>query len=138
VFAQAFAAASTVLITLDDHQALFGFANMDAAMADAQALSAPEVVVKCGASPTLVRDDGENWHNVPTEKVLRVVDTTAAGDSFAAGYLCQRLQGKPALQAAAYGNRLAARVIQHPGAIIPVAAMLDLIGPSTRSDFDGK
>jgi 2-dehydro-3-deoxygluconokinase len=57
-----------------------------------------------------------------------VVDTTAAGDSFAAGYLCQRLRGAGPAEAAAFGNRLAARVIQHPGALIPREAMHDLLG----------
>jgi 2-dehydro-3-deoxygluconokinase len=56
-----------------------------------------------------------------------VVDTTAAGDAFAAAYLAGRLLGWPADQAAAFGNRLAARVIAHPGALIPLAAMADLV-----------
>ena len=130
-FSQAFAAANTVLVTADDHQALFDFDDLDLAVANAQALPVPELVIKRGAAPTLVRvsaDEGEGiWHKVPTEHVQRVVDTTAAGDSFAAAYLSQRLQGRPAAEAAQFGNRLAARVIQHPGAIIPLAAMQDLL-----------
>jgi len=47
-----------------------------------------------------------------------VVDTTAAGDSFAGAYLAARLTGARAADAASAGARLAARVIQHPGAII--------------------
>ncbi|OYU45614.1 MAG: ketodeoxygluconokinase [Burkholderiales bacterium PBB4] len=127
VFGQAFVVASTILITADDHQVLFGFANLEAAVVDAQALPAQEVVVKRGAAPTLVRAGDAPWQSVATEQVPRVVDTTAAGDSFAAGYLSQRLQGRTAAEAAAFGNRLAARVIQHPGAIIPLAAMQDLV-----------
>lgn len=53
----------------------------------------------------------------------RVVDTTAAGDSFSAGYLAERLSGGSAQQAALRGHRLAATVIQHRGAIIPATAM---------------
>lgn len=64
---------------------------------------------------------------MPTEIVAKVVDTTAAGDSFAAGYLGSRLQGLGQAEAAAFGNRLAARVIQHPGALIPREAMQDLM-----------
>lgn len=125
-FTEAFALAHTLLITADDHQALFGYKNMDTALVDAQALSAPELVIKRGASETLVRADGA-WTRVPTVAVSQVVDTTAAGDSFAAGYLSQRLQGASPDVAAAFGNRLAARVIQHPGAIIPLTAMQDLL-----------
>lgn len=125
-FRQAFGLAHTLLITADDHQALFGFRDMEAALADARALPVPELVIKRGSSDTLVRADGV-WTHVPTVAVQRVVDTTAAGDSFAAGYLSQRLRDASADVAAAFGNRLAARVIQHPGAIIPLAAMEDLL-----------
>ena len=125
-FTQAFALAHTLLITADDHQALFGFKDIDAALADARALSAPELVIKRGASETLVRTDGV-WTGVPTVSVSQVVDTTAAGDSFAAGYLSQRLRGAVPEVAATFGNRLAARVIQHRGAIIPLAEMRDLL-----------
>lgn len=47
-----------------------------------------------------------------------VVDTTAAGDSFAAGYLAARLAGATPGDAAACGHALAAVVVQHRGAII--------------------
>jgi 2-dehydro-3-deoxygluconokinase len=64
---------------------------------------------------------------VPTERVAKVVDTTAAGDSFAAGYLAVRLQGGSMADAARHGNRLAGRVIQHRGALIPQDVMTDLV-----------
>ncbi|HET6222319.1 MAG TPA: PfkB family carbohydrate kinase, partial [Dongiaceae bacterium] len=57
------------------------------------------------------------------ERAPRVVDTTGAGDSFNAAYLAARLLDHPPLRAARWGNRLAAMVVQHPGAIIPREAM---------------
>lgn len=48
-----------------------------------------------------------------------VVDTTAAGDSFNAGYLAAILTGQSQTEALAQGHALAARVVQHRGAIIP-------------------
>lgn len=57
--------------------------------------------------------------------VARVVDTTAAGDSFAAAYLAARLAGRSLKDAARAGHRLAGAVVGHPGAIIPAAAMPD-------------
>jgi 2-dehydro-3-deoxygluconokinase len=55
--------------------------------------------------------------------VKKVIDTTAAGDSFAAAYLAARIKNKPPLHAAADGHLLANAVIQHPGAILPRSKM---------------
>ncbi len=55
--------------------------------------------------------------------VKKVVDTTAAGDSFAAAYLAARIATRSPLIAASAGHQLANVVIQHPGAIIPRSKM---------------
>jgi 2-dehydro-3-deoxygluconokinase len=51
------------------------------------------------------------------------VDTTAAGDSFAAAYIAARLAGSDPIDAARAGHRLAGVVVGYPGAIIPRYAM---------------
>jgi 2-dehydro-3-deoxygluconokinase len=63
---------------------------------------------------------------IPPEPVDAVVDSTAAGDSFNAGYLAARLLGADPPHAGRVGNRLAARVIAYPGAIIPADAVADI------------
>ncbi|OWQ49293.1 hypothetical protein CDL60_00660 [Roseateles noduli] len=153
-FERAFSLATIALVTADDHQALMDLPDLDAAIAHAKALAAPEVLIKRGALSTLVRaadvqrrtaqaagphpnplpQAGEGaregralWLEAPTQWVERVVDTTAAGDSFAGGYLARRLAGHDAVSAATHGNRVAARVIGYPGAIIPAEAMADLL-----------
>ncbi len=60
---------------------------------------------------------------IPAEPGIGVVDTTAAGDSFAAAYLWARLAGASPAEAARSGHRLAGVVVQHRGAIIPASAM---------------
>lgn len=121
-FSRALDLATVALVSLDDHQALFG------AACDGSELQAAEAIVKRGANATRVRPAPlAAWHEVPTERIERVVDTTAAGDSFAAGYLARRLAGADPLDATHYGNRLAARVVQHRGALIPRDAMRDLM-----------
>lgn len=60
---------------------------------------------------------------VDAAPVENVLDTTAAGDSFAAAYLAARLKGADPEAAARAGHRLAGVVVQHRGAIIPRAAM---------------
>ncbi|SEL38531.1 2-dehydro-3-deoxygluconokinase [Roseateles sp. YR242] len=128
-FERAFSLSTIALVTADDHQALFGLGTPAAALAHAQDLSTPEVVIKRGAESTLVRDANESldWATADTERVARVVDTTAAGDSFAGAYLARRLAGASPAEAARHGNRVAARVIQHHGAVIPAEAMADLV-----------
>ena len=49
----------------------------------------------------------------------RVIDTTAAGDSFNGGYLGALLTGATQAQALQAGHSLAARVVGHKGAIVP-------------------
>ena len=128
-YEQAYRLASLALVTADDEQALHALPGLDDAVTHALALPCVEVVVKRGRLATLVRCAGEPLVEVPTEPVAQVVDTTAAGDSFAGGYLSVRLAGGSAQAAAAMGTRLAARVIQHRGALIPREAMADLMQP---------
>jgi 2-dehydro-3-deoxygluconokinase len=113
------------LLTLEDLLALDPAPPDDrSALAAAFALPCEEVVIKRGAQATLVRRRGDRTYaQAPVEPVVRPVDTTAAGDSFDAGYLVQRLAGAEPLAAAAYGNRVARIVVGHPGAIVPSAAL---------------
>ncbi|MBV8502356.1 MAG: sugar kinase [Paucibacter sp.] len=129
-YERAFELSTTALITAEDHQALLGLPTLAQGIEAAKQLPSGELVIKQGAEPTLVREGGalQAWQQAATQPVERVVDTTAAGDSFAAGYLARRLAGASAVEAARFGNRVAARVIQHPGALIPRTAMADLMG----------
>jgi 2-dehydro-3-deoxygluconokinase len=87
-----------------------------------RAAGVPEIVLKLEAPGCIVSQDNAEIE-VASEHVAKVVDTTAAGDSFSAGYLAARLTGFRPVDAARAAHRLAAIVIQHPGAIIPRAAM---------------
>ncbi|RON73838.1 ketodeoxygluconokinase [Pseudomonas fluorescens] len=106
------------LLTVDDEQALFGFADCAEVFATYAQIGTPEVVLKRGAEACLIRCNGEAFE-VPAHKVDKVVDTTAAGDSFSAAYLARRLLGGSPAEAAQAGHELASRVIQVPGALIP-------------------
>ena len=64
---------------------------------------------------------------------MDVVDTTAAGDSFAAGYLAARRAGFSPAASAGVGHTLAGAVVRHRGAIIPKAAMPAIILASGAS-----
>jgi 2-dehydro-3-deoxygluconokinase len=105
------------LLTLDDEQALFEEADIESIFNRYQQMGVNEVVIKRGAQSCLVQYDGA-LHEVAATKVAKVIDTTAAGDSFSAGYLATRLHGGTPQHAAAEGHRLAGQVIQYPGALI--------------------
>lgn len=76
-----------------------------------------EIAIKQGTGPVIL-SDGKTHTSVPVPVVKRAIDTTAAGDSFNAGYLAARLVGRPPDEAAEKGMALAACVVQHRGAII--------------------
>jgi 2-dehydro-3-deoxygluconokinase len=110
------------LLTEDDEQALFGYVDAGQVLSVYRDLGISEVVVKRGANSCLMDAQGERFE-IPAQKVARVVDTTAAGDSFSAAYLAQRLKGASPEEAAHAGHTLASLVIQHPGALIPKSVM---------------
>lgn len=112
-------------LTLDDEQALWGEQSVQQVIDRSFAAGISEVVIKSGAQPCLVAERDQPSLAVAGVKLAvdQVVDTTAAGDSFSAGYLAVRLAGGTAQQAAQRGHLLASTVIQHRGAIIPRQAM---------------
>jgi 2-dehydro-3-deoxygluconokinase len=77
--------------------------------------------VKNGPNSALVASGGRSEF-VPVPEVVVPVDTTAAGDSFNAGYIAARLSGKGPAEAAAAAHHLAGQVIRHRGALMPRAA----------------
>jgi 2-dehydro-3-deoxygluconokinase len=115
------------LPTLEDEQMLFGDADAESCLARLKALGIGEIVIKRGALGCLIAAGGDAL-DVPPVQALQPVDTTAAGDSFNAGYLAARIEGASPREAAAAGHRLAGAVIMSPGAVIPRDAMPKEIG----------
>ncbi len=75
------------------------------------AIGAPIVVVKQGPRPALVHVNGTAPIAVAANDLGTVADTTAAGDSFAAGFLIALAAGADPVEAARRGHDLAAQVI---------------------------
>ena len=110
--------ADMALLTFEDEQALWGDKRPGSCAKRNAGFGVAELVIKRGAEPVLLQREGE-LTAIDVPAVSSVVDTTGAGDSFNAGYLAARLQGATPEQSVAAGNRCAARVIGHRGAIIP-------------------
>jgi sugar/nucleoside kinase (ribokinase family) len=103
-----------LLFSNADEAAVFtGTADLDAA-AGALGRRCGEAIVKCGADGA-VWSDGTQVVRVPAEPV-RVVDSTGAGDAFAAGVLAARRTGAAPEAAVRAGHALAARAVARPGA----------------------
>ncbi|GKX55622.1 2-dehydro-3-deoxygluconokinase [Leminorella grimontii] len=112
-------------LTLDDEDLLWGAAPYQNVIERTRALGVGEIVIKRGSDACIIALGDGSVEEVPAVKLPKekVVDTTAAGDSFSAGYLSVRLLGGSAVDAAKRGHLTASTVIQYRGAIIPQEAM---------------
>jgi 2-dehydro-3-deoxygluconokinase len=85
------------------------------------AAKVPIVVIKLGAAGCLY-SDSKAATKVRAALVATIMDTTAAGDAFNAGFLAGWLADRTPEECCRAGNTLAGAVIQRHGAIIPAAA----------------
>lgn len=92
------------------------------------------VVVKVGAQGSLIRRQGEETVRVEALAVPQVVDTTGAGDFFAAGFLHGLTQGYGLSQCGRIGSLLSSQVIQVIGTELPVACWADIHRQLTLTD----
>ena len=114
------AGADLVLPSFDDEAAHFGDPDPQATVARYLALGAGQVVVKNGGGP--IRFGGHDGVGIVTDLEPETpVDSTAAGDSFNAGYMSASLSGAECAAAIAAGHALSRRVIRHRGALVAEA-----------------
>ncbi len=104
------------LPSLDDEMALFGDPGEAAVLARLAALGVQRGALKRGEVGPVPIGGGRLPAFPPAEKV---VDTTAAGDSFNGAYLAALMRRESEAACLSAGHAMAAEVIGHPGAIIP-------------------
>ncbi|WP_076537082.1 sugar kinase [Shewanella sp. UCD-KL21] len=118
------AMSSLALVTFEDEQLLWGDKSLSFARQRLHQQGASLLVIKDGANGCHISHQNSSGiietQHYPTEPVTHVVDTTAAGDSFNAGFLCYWLQGEPFANCALAGNFTAAQVIAQTGAIVEI------------------
>jgi sugar/nucleoside kinase (ribokinase family) len=78
-------------------------------------------VIKRGAHSTLAILQNNQHYEVAVAPVANIVDTTGAGDAFAAGFLPTFVATNDVEAAIARGHAVAARVLRSPGATLGVA-----------------
>lgn len=104
--------------SVDDEMAIHGDTTEGAVLARLDAAGLTDGALKRGPSGPF--DLSRSTSGLRFARAANVVDTTAAGDSFNAGYLFQRAQGHDQAAALQAGHDLASRVIGHKGAIINI------------------
>jgi 2-dehydro-3-deoxygluconokinase len=121
-YAKVLSCTDIALLTFDDEQDLYGDSDVEQCIERSLALGVGELIIKRGSKDCLVVTEDNSEYVAPT-LVKNVVDTTAAGDSFSAGFLAKRFTGGSATEAAKAGHVMAGTVIQHKGAVIDRAVM---------------
>lgn len=114
---QAAAVSDITLPSYDDEAQWFGDENPAATLERYLCAQRGCCVVKNGADRLLVAEGGQRFGCDPNPDV-RVVDSTAAGDSFNAGFIAARLQGAGLRDAVQAGASLAAQVVVKRGALV--------------------
>ena len=103
---------------------LAGAADLDSAI-ERLSVQVKTLVFTRGPAGALAFENGERTE-VPAISVAQVVDTTGAGDLFAAGFLAARCKGHPIDRQLMTGGIAAAEIISHFGAR-PVADLAELV-----------
>jgi 2-dehydro-3-deoxygluconokinase len=109
--------ADVLLPSFDDEVTHFGDTAPEDTVTRYRALGAATIVVKNGGGDVLVHSDGHAPVHVTPPKVMQVVDSTAAGDAFNAGFLARWMQKVPLREAAEVGCNVSAQVIRQRGAL---------------------
>ncbi|MBW8785701.1 MAG: adenosine kinase [Novosphingobium sp.] len=115
------------ILFANEHElaALTGSDDFEEGLA-ALAPQVPVLVVTRSENGAVCVTGGERFA-VPAEPVERVVDTTGAGDLFAAGFLFGHVRGRPVGESLKFGAICAAEIISHYGAR-PEADLKLLVG----------
>ncbi|CUK27495.1 2-dehydro-3-deoxygluconokinase [Cognatishimia activa] len=122
-----FASVATVALpSFDDERDHFGDVDLAATGERYRGYGCLEVVVKNGADEILAFDNASGFIEFHPTPVQRPTDTTAAGDSFNAGYISARLGGSTVREALALGSAVASEVVCGRGALVDLS--LDMVG----------
>jgi sugar/nucleoside kinase (ribokinase family) len=112
-----------------------GQSNPVHAIEELHAYGIKNVILKLGEKGTIVSNQHDRI-NVPAYKHAEVVDTTGAGDAFAAGFLLATRSGFSLEEAAKTGNAVASIIISTLGAHTAAPTILELIEFSSKQgDF---
>jgi len=123
IYEQIFPLTDIIFLTAEEADILLGVSVVEQIQDRLKEKGVGESVIKDGGGVCSVFSENKRFE-IPASPVTRVVDTTAAGDSFSGVYLLARSFGCPPEKAAILAHRMAAYVISHKGAIAPLENMV--------------
>lgn len=123
VIAEAEQQAEVVLPSLADEQLLFNDKTPTDTIKRLQEWGVTEIIVKQGEQGYWIATATGDELVPAISASAPVIDTTGAGDAFNGLYLASRFAGKSLRESAQLAATLAATVVTHRGAIIPLNAM---------------
>ena len=111
--------ADIALPSIDDEQDLFNESSETEVLSRMAGYGVKSGALKRGEQGPLSLNPQTDNMPASYPAIAKVVDSTAAGDSFNAGYLSAALTGKSDTDALQAGHACASRVISYRGAIVP-------------------
>ncbi|WP_111979282.1 sugar kinase [Algibacillus agarilyticus] len=112
---------------LEDHEDMLGHTTPEEITEYLQQFSTSEQVIKCGSQGVYGYQNHQQVFHLPFTPAPVQVDSTAAGDSFAGGYLAGRLSNKSIADSIVQAATVASFVVQHPGAIVEKTKFSDFL-----------
>lgn len=134
IFKQMLSLTDIGLPSFDDEKLLFGEHTKEECLQRYLNAGVAEVVIKDGVNGCLLFAN-DKTQQIPVPTKVKPLDTTAAGDSFNGAYLAARLSGKSAEHSVIQGQKCAAFVIQHRGAIAPLAEFTSEFSSELNAEF---
>ena len=104
----------TIFANTDEILSLYETPHFDEALDDLRAEGVLGIVTRSEKGCVVV--DGDRTWEVPAFPIAKLIDTTGAGDMFAAGFLAGLARGADHVTCARLGALAAAEIIQHLGA----------------------
>ena len=104
------------LCNLREAEILTGYGDPESASAEFHSKGAEAVIIKLGSKGCWLSESGQGTL-IPAPQVEKVIDTTGAGDAFAAGLLAALRKGEDLPGACRAGVHLGSRTVQYLGAV---------------------
>ena len=117
IIRQAWQHTCMALPSWQDEKNIFDYQSKEDCIKQLLQWGVTDIAMSCAQEPVILATQ-QSQQEIPITPITDIIDTTAAGDSFNAGYMMARILDEKPAKAVQYGINLASKVIQHHGALI--------------------